>query len=279
MERLNLHMVESFIQPVINSLPKILGAIGLFILGFIIARVVRKLIKTFLVKIKLDKLAEKLDEIEIVANSKIKIVPSSIIANVIYYLFLIIFAIAVTDMLNLTTVSFYLTSLINYLPQAFTAFAFLIIGLLFADFIRKMVYTAAKSIGIPSARIISTVLFYFLFINVFISSLTQAGIDTEFIQSNITLMIGGIVFAFALGYGIASKDVMSSVLASYYNRRLKEGDRITIGEHTGVIESITNTDFVLVSGEERIVIPLSKITRESVTIHTTITPKDQQGFN
>lgn len=275
MERLNLHMVESFIQPVINSLPKILGAIGLFILGFIIARVVRKLIKAFLVRIKLDKLAEKLDEIEIVANSKIKIVPSSIIANVIYYLFLIIFAIAVTDMLNLTTVSFYLTSLINYLPQAFTAFAFLIIGLLFADFIRKMVYTAAKSIGIPSARIISTVLFYFLFINVFISSLTQAGIDTEFIQSNITLMIGGIVFAFALGYGIASKDVMSSVLASYYNRRLKEGDRITIGEHTGVIESITNTDFVLVNEEERIVIPLSKITRESVTIHTTITPKDQ----
>jgi len=275
MERLNLHMVESFIQPVINSLPKILGAIGLFILGFIIARVVRKLIKAFLVRIKLDKLAEKLDEIEIVANSKIKIVPSSIIANVIYYLFLIIFAIAVTDMLNLTTVSFYLTNLINYLPQAFTAFAFLIIGLLFADFIRKMVYTAAKSIGIPSARIISTVLFYFLFINVFISSLTQAGIDTEFIQSNITLMIGGIVFAFALGYGIASKDVMSSVLASYYNRRLKEGDRITIGEHTGVIESITNTDFVLVNEEERIVIPLSKITRESVTIHTTITPKDQ----
>ena len=270
MDNINFHMVDQFFQPIISSLPKILGAIGLFILGFIIAKVIRRLTKTFLVKIKVDKLADKLDEIELFANTKIKLVISSIVAGIIYYLLLVVFTIAITDMLNLTTVSYYLTTIINYLPQAFTAIAFLIVGVLFADFIRKMVYSAAKSIGIPSSRIISTVLFYFLFINVFISALTQAGIDTEFIQSNITMIIGGVVVAFALGYGIASKDVMSSILASYYNKRFKEGDTITIESYTGQIVSISNTDFVLKADNKMVVIPLSKISKESIVIHASL---------
>jgi len=270
MDNINFHMVDQFFQPIISSLPKILGAIGLFILGFIIAKVIRRLTKTFLVKIKVDKLADKLDEIELFANTKIKLVISSIVAGIIYYLLLVVFTIAIMDMLNLTTVSYYLTTIINYLPQAFTAIAFLIVGVLFADFIRKMVYSAAKSIGIPSSRIISTVLFYFLFINVFISALTQAGIDTEFIQSNITMIIGGVVVAFALGYGIASKDVMSSILASYYNKRFKEGDTITIESYTGQIVSISNTDFVLKADNKMVVIPLSKISKESIVIHASL---------
>ena len=274
MNNISFSMVDSFLQPIINSLPKILGAIGLFILGFIIARLMRRLIKAFLLKIKVDKLADKLDQIDFISKSRVNIVPSSIIAAVFYYLFLIVFAIAVTDMLNLTTVSYYLSTLISYLPQAFTAFAFLVIGLIFSDFLRNIVYTAAKSIGVPSARIISTVLFYFLFINVFISALTQAGIDTEFIQSNITLMMGGVVVAFALGYGIASKDVMSSVLASYYNKRLKEGDLISIENHTGVIESIGNTDIVLRTEHGVVIIPLSKITKESVIVYNPKLPSN-----
>ncbi len=270
MDNINFHMVDQFFQPIISSLPKLLGAIGLFILGFIIAKVIRRLVKVFLMKIKVDKLADKLDEIELFASTKIKLVISSIVAGIIYYLLLVIFTIAITDMLNLTNVSYYLTTVINYLPQAFTAIAFLIIGVLFADFIRKIVYTAAKSIGIPSARIISTVLFYFLFINIFISALTQAGIDTEFIQSNITLIIGGVVVAFALGYGMASKDVMSSILASYYNKRFKEGDIITIESYTGQIVSISNTDFVIKADNKMVVIPLSKISKESIVIHASL---------
>ena len=41
MDNINFHMVDQFFQPIISSLPKLLGAIGLFILGFIIAKVHR----------------------------------------------------------------------------------------------------------------------------------------------------------------------------------------------------------------------------------------------
>lgn len=267
MEKINFSLIENILGPIISGLPTFLGAIGLLILSFIVAKLIRKAIKVFLEKIKLDKIADKIEEIDIVSKSKIKIVPSAIVAGSVYYLILMLFAIAITDMLHLTTVSYYLTSLINYLPKVFTAFAFLVIGILFSDFIRKAVYTASKSLGISSGKVISTIIFYFLFINVFISALTQAGIDTEFIQSNITMIIGGIVMAFALGYGLASKDVMSSMLAGFYNKKFKVGDEVTIDGVRGKIESLTNLDMTLINAEGRVVVPLSKISQSSVFIH------------
>ncbi|HMZ24169.1 MAG TPA: hypothetical protein PLG24_04445, partial [Saprospiraceae bacterium] len=95
MENVDFKMFDNFIQSVLSGLPKFLGAIGLLILGYVIARVVRAAVRTFLAKIKVDKLADKLEEIDLVAKSKIKIVPSKIIASLIYYLLLIIFVVAV----------------------------------------------------------------------------------------------------------------------------------------------------------------------------------------
>jgi len=255
MEKLNFTLVENIVSPILAGLPKFLGAIGLLILLYVIAKIVRKVVRIFLEKMKVDKLAEKFEEIDIISKNNIKIVPSAIIAG------------AISDMLHLTTISNYLTGLITYLPKVFTAFAFLIVGFLFSEFIRKGIYTAGKSVGIPSAKVISSVIFYFLIINVFISALTQAGIDTEFIQSNLTMIIGGVVMAFALGYGLASKDMMSSILAGFYNKRLKEGDFVTIDGVKGTIESITNVDLILTNQDGKTVIPLSRLNKVLVQIH------------
>jgi len=251
MEKLNFTLVENIVSPILAGLPKFLGAIGLLILLYVIAKIVRKVVRIFLEKMKVDKLAEKFEEIDII----------------IYYMIIMLSVVAITDMLHLTTISNYLTGLITYLPKVFTAFAFLIVGFLFSEFIRKGIYTAGKSVGIPSAKVISSVIFYFLIINVFISALTQAGIDTEFIQSNLTMIIGGVVMAFALGYGLASKDMMSSILAGFYNKRLKEGDFVTIDGVKGTIESITNVDLILTNQDGKTVIPLSRLNKVLVQIH------------
>ena len=77
--------------------------------------------------------------------------------------------------------------------------------MLLAEFFRSVLETTMKSLGIPSATMIANFFFYFLFINIVIVALSQAEINTDFLSQNISLIIGGIVFAFALAYGIASK--------------------------------------------------------------------------
>ncbi|GAB1397171.1 hypothetical protein MASR1M65_19500 [Saprospiraceae bacterium] len=49
-------------------------------------------------------------------------------------------------------------------------------------------------------------------------------------------MIGGIVLAFALGYGIASKDIMTNFIVSLLQKhKFKKGDHIKVGNHSGIV--------------------------------------------
>ena len=101
-----------------------------------------------------------------------------------------------------------------------------------------------------------------------VSALSQAHIDTDFIKSNLTVLLGAFAGAFALGYGLASKDLMSSILASFYHKdRFDLGDVITIEGVTGEIVEIDNASITLQTDGKRVVFPSSKLHSEKVEIH------------
>ena len=162
-----------------------------------------------------------------------------------------------------------MSNLINYLPNLLSAIVFFIIGLLVADFVRGIVLTTCQSLSIPSAKVISSVVFYFLFLTVTMSALDQAKISTDLINSSFMIIIAGVVASFALGYGLASKDMMSNFLASFYvKNKFEAGDRITIDGIQGQIETMDNKSFVLKTSDSKIVFPLNKLAQDKVEIHS-----------
>ena len=159
--------------------------------------------------------------------------------------------------------------LTDYDIQYFRAIVFFIIGLLVADFVRGIVLTTCQSLSIPSAKVISSVVFYFLFLTVTMSALDQAKISTDLINSSFMIIIAGVVASFALGYGLASKDMMSNFLASFYvKNKFEAGDRITIDGIQGQIETMDNKSFVLKTSDSKIVFPLNKLAQDKVEIHS-----------
>jgi len=118
-----------------------------------------------------------------------------------------------------------------------SAVVFFIIGLLVADFIRGIVLTTCQSLSIPSAKVISSIVFYFLFLTVTMSALDQ--------------------------------DMMSNFLASFYvKNKFEAGDRITVDGIQGQIETMDNKSFVLKTADSKIVFPLNKLAQDKVEIHS-----------
>lgn len=104
-----------------------------------------------------------------------------------------------------------------------------------------------------------------MFIMIAISALEQAQMNTDFIKSNLSLILGGVVIAFGLGYGLASKDVVSSFLSSVYNRgKFEVGDIIQIGSVKGKVVQIDTTSITIYDGQKRIIVPMSRFTTEEV---------------
>lgn len=266
---LDSSILMDLISDFTKAIPKFVGAITIALIGFIIAKVASSTIKRLLVKLNIDKIGEKLNEIEIVAKSNITIKISTIVSKVFYYFLLLFFMVAAADVLAMPAVSGLVSSIFNLIPNLIVAGITLIVGILFADAIRALAQTSLESLGISSARMISSIIFYFLFVNIIISSLSQAKINTEFLAQNIHLLIAGIVLAFAIGYGLASKATMSNFLASYYIKdKFKIGDTITVEGITGKVIELNKASLSLVTETgNKVIFPLSKISNANIEIH------------
>jgi small-conductance mechanosensitive channel len=81
------------------------------------------------------------------------------------------------------------------------------------------------------------------------------------------VLIGAGALAFAFGYGLASKDLVSNYLASYYNKnKVRVGDDVRIIGERGKVVLIDSTSMILQTAERAIIIPLSKLTTEKVEV-------------
>jgi len=261
-------LVQSLLQDIVSFIPNLLGAILIIFIGWIIARIIRKTLQKVLKAIGLDKIGDQIEKIDFVRKSGVQIKPSKVFASMVYYLLMLIFIVAGTDVLGMPAISQLMSDVLTYAPNLIVAIMIMGIGLLIADFLKNLVHTTCKSIGIPAYSMIASIVFYFVLINVLILALSQAKIDTDFLKNNLSLILGGIIFAFALGYGIASKDLASNFLASFYLRnKFNIGDEITIEGINGEIVEI-DTNYVKVkTSKSTQLVPIIKLITESVEIH------------
>jgi small-conductance mechanosensitive channel len=261
--------LQELLNEFFKAIPNFVAAVTVAIIGYIISKIVAKLIKTFLTKIKIDKLGEKLNEIELISKANIEIKLSEVFSKIVYYFLLLFFMVASAELLGMPAVSQLVMDIFQFIPNLIVAVLVLIIGILVAEMMKGIVHTALKSLGIGSAKIIANILFYFLFINIVILALTQAKINTNFLAQNLSIIIGGAVLAFAIGYGSASKDVVANFLASFYSKdKFKIGDTVTIDDETGEIITIDKASITLLAKDKKVIIPLSKITSEKIIIHS-----------
>jgi hypothetical protein len=264
---MGINILGNLLMQFASAIPNILAAIAIAVIGMIMAKSVAALVERVLITIKVDVLTDKLSDIDVVQENNINLKLSKIVSMFLYYSLLLIFLIAATDLLKMPALSQLVVDLMNYLPSVITAVVVLIIGLLIANILKNMVAGVCKSMGIPSGKMIANFVFYFVFITALITALAQAKVDTDFVKNNLSIILGGGVAAFALGYGLASRDMMANFLASFYSRRhFNVGDTIKIGDTTGKIIYTDSASVRLQVGENMVVIPVSKFMQEQVEV-------------
>jgi small-conductance mechanosensitive channel len=247
--------------------PRFAMAFVVFFVGLMLAKLLKNVLLRVLTSIGIDTLGNKLNDVDFMQENNVEVKISSMIGSAAYYLLLLIFLIAATDIIGVPVISEFVGSIINYFPKVMSALAIIMIGVFVSDMISKIVRTTCESLGIPSARIISSVVFYLLFITILVSALAQAGIDTSFLAANITVLVGAGALAFAIGYGLASRDLASNYLASFYNKnKVRVGDEVVLEGTRGKVVLIDTNSMVIQTNESAIIFPLSKLTTQKIEI-------------
>ncbi|HKK75433.1 MAG TPA: mechanosensitive ion channel domain-containing protein [Saprospiraceae bacterium] len=249
-------------------LGRVLGAILFFLVGRWVARRLARFFEKVLVKVGVDKLADKLYAIDMIGKSRLDILPSQVFGRVIYYIILFLVIWGTADIVKIAALSAMIEKLFEYLPTLFSAVLVFVAGLFLADFLKRIILSTSKSFNLSVGPVIANFIFYFLLINIAMMALDQAGIDTSAIKDNISIILGGFVAAFALGYGFASQPLLASMLSSYYNKKkISKGDHIKLDGMEGVIFDVDSTSITIIGDNEtKTIIPLSKLLSEHYEI-------------
>ena len=263
-----LDALSEMLMGMANAIPKLISALVILLIGLIISSLVKNIITRTLRKLNFDELGSKLNQIDILNKNNIEVKLSQLAGKTVYFLLMLVFVMAAIGALDMPVLAELIKDFITFVPNLIAAFIILMGGLLLADTLKNVVFSTCKSLGMPSANIITSFVFYFIFVNIIIVALSQAKINTAFFAQNISIIIAGGVLAFSIGYGLASKDLVASFLASYYTKdKLNIGDKVTINNVTGKITNLDKSSVTISSDSKEIIVPLNKILKENIEIH------------
>ncbi len=257
---------QKLIAQLQEFVPNLVGAIVLLAVGSFVAKFVTKVLKTALEKSGFDKLGEKLNQIDAIKKmGEIKL--SIVISKTLHYFILLVFVTAATEKLGMKVLTDMVGSLVNLIPKLIASAIMLFAGIMIADALKNAVLNICKSLKIESGKLLGSIVFGFFVVIALIAALKQAGIETSLLESSFNLLIGGIIFAFAVGYGMASRDVLANILSNFYSKtKFKEGQVIAINGIKGEIIAMDTTSITLKTEESVSIFPMSFLQNQRVEI-------------
>jgi len=209
---------NAFAVKITAFLPALIGAIIIFVAGWIIARLVKLGVERLLKLVRFDKATEKAGVQQFLKKGAIVKTPAEIIGSLVYWFIMILVIIASLDALGLPIVSDLLNSIFLYIPNVVAAIIVLILGLLLGTLLSAVVRTAASNAGLKNADGLGKLSLYAI---VFFSgaiALIQLGIGEEIVEAAFGIAFGATALALALAFGLGGRDVA----AAYLKRWLEE---------------------------------------------------------
>jgi small-conductance mechanosensitive channel len=197
----------------ITFLPGLLGAIILFIVGWVVGSIIGKAITQLVAMLKVDKLFESAGANSFLDKAGFKLRVSSFFGAVVKWFIIIVFLMAALQIIGLTQVNDFLSSaVLYYLPKVIIASFVLVIATILGDGMKKVVTAAAQAGNISSANMLGSITLYAIWIFAFIIALAELGIATAFMQVLFTGFIAALAIALGLSFGLGGKEAASRVI-------------------------------------------------------------------
>lgn len=199
----------------VEFVPLVLGGLFVLVLGLIAAPVVGNIVTRLLHVIKVDQLMDMTGAKDALATVGLNFTLSRITGEFVKYLILLVFIVNAANIVNLTQLSELINVIILFVPQIVIALVMVGIGLTVADWLRDIVETmATSSDNADYAGLLGSVTRISVIVFAVMAALSQMGIGTVMIQ----ILFGGIVFAFALAFGLGAKDTVARALDTWLNK-------------------------------------------------------------
>lgn len=189
----------------VDFVPRLLGALIVFVVGWIIAAALGNVAKRIIDFIQIDRLIEKLNIHKVFERADVDLSIARLVGWLVKWFLIIAFLIASADILGWDQVTGFLKDVALYIPQVFIAVIILVAGIIAADFTYKVVGQAVKSTGMVNPNFVAGVAKWAILLFSVIVALDQLDIGRTLLNTLVQGFVAMVAIAAGLAFGLGGQ--------------------------------------------------------------------------
>lgn len=257
-----LDTVEQLLLTLRAQLPAILGAILLLLVGWFVARLLRVLAARGM------RVAESLIDRFTGRTTRLgERHGARIVGTLVFWIVLLFFVTAATQVLGLTTFTAWLGRLLDYLPTLAAGALIIAAGLLLSRFVGDLVFAAAKSLPTAQRTALARLAQGATMAAAILVGADQLGIRVTWIAVLTLIVLGCLLGGVALAVSLGARGFIANLIGAHYLRQsFQVGETIRVAGHEGRILAVTSSTVVLETTEGRVSLPAKVFHDEAILL-------------
>ena len=215
----NLARVWSgFHDKALHLFPRLMAALVIFGVGWILALIFRAAFKRGARLIALDTRCEHSGFSLLLRRAEIGWKPTEALGKCGYWILLVSAAIFSLSALEMPILDRMVEAFFLYLPKLFVAVGILALGFLLANFLSRAALLLAVNEDLPVPRLVAGTVRLLVNVLAFAMAMEQLGIARNTVTVAFAIAFGALMLALALAFGLGGRDLARALLARRLNR-------------------------------------------------------------
>ena len=209
--------MNEIVQSFARFLPRVLEMLLLVLVGWIIAFVLRAIVRSVLHIARFDKWSEHTGASQVLRRSALPS-PTEMLSRFVFWVAWVGFILVGISVLPVPWLGPHISNFFGFLPRLFAALFILFFGLLAASFFSRAALLGGVNADLPSPRLVSLALRTMMILFVLSMAFEEIGIGSETVLIAFSLTFGALMLGLALAFGLGGKDLARKYLERRFAR-------------------------------------------------------------
>jgi hypothetical protein len=196
-------------------LPHLLEMVIIVTAGWVIAYLLKYVVRSILRLIRFDKMSEHAGAAQLLSKAALP-PPTELLSRFVFWLAWLGFILIGISVLDIVGMQEHISSFFGFLPRLFAGLFLLVVGLLGASFFSRAVLLAAVNANLPSPRLVSSVIRILIVVFTLSMCFEEIGLAERTVLVTFTLVFGALMLGMAIAFGLGGQDLARR----YLERRL-----------------------------------------------------------
>ncbi|QYJ14222.1 hypothetical protein Rxycam_00018 [Rubrobacter xylanophilus DSM 9941] len=231
--------MEQLISDLIAYVPRVLGALTIVAVGFVLGNLARPATTFALRRFRFDTTCERVGVTTLMRESGISSSPSRFAGLLVFWAILLFAVLAALGPLGLQFLAETLNQVILYVPRLVVATLILLLGTSAARVISEFAARHLIEVGVDRTGPLKTLIRFGIIFIATVLAASVLGIEATILVVVAVIGMGGAVLTAALAMGLGLRQLSQNVAAGrYISEGIKEGDEISVNGISGTVERI-----------------------------------------